>query len=578
MAIRKFEDILSYSKDTNYAAYHFLVSKLREQERGEEKMVCYIGTGLSFYYKSWAEPFEKIMNRYLKEKRNCVFEKFHELETEMRRLFDEKLYIELAEELDRNIKAENEKKEENEKTIKNVDSFNWRFNRLLLDRKMRIEYEYGQNAIIGGVIDEETLNLPIASIYYIPYYAHHIITTNCDDSLRIAYELRGEEEPHKIKGTRIDRGDVADCKENREGNNRKKSLACYIHGYWNEIESLIMTKSAYEKFYGQEETTMQQEALRELVERNNTVFLGVGFEKDEVLNYLQPSFEASRTLCFYKSENEEDLKKKREELEYKGMRVMMLPDFVSYIVVLEQAIREVKNRYWNQDKIEKEANSRVQEGDSLWYRAFSEWVDDEAEFAYTEIDLFSDEGLEKVSGFWELIKNLRVPEWDVWKNDRIGNWRCCHILDEEFSLEMKGFSNLSSYNLPLGNTIYYTLKSEIKNNLKIEEIKEKLEDWTKSNKWRFENGIKVRFIIIDDYDKQTEYFDNLLREENIKQESREKIEKKIVNLTDSAERLKFLIGFMRRIRETIKRDKRNDNYNKYKNSKNDIIKTRGEDT
>lgn len=271
--MHKFEDFMGIS---NYEAFKLLVEAIRN-----DRLVCYVGAGLSLYSKRWGEPFEIVINNLigyakdsrpnsgtsgLKNKLNELYLLKYSLDRIKANNNDEKLkeaYKNLQESYSNVTESE---KAEYEKWNLYPDIGD-KIADIMEKSNLRMYKSEGMavfNPLFSKVIESiqknkekdrnnKEINLSgrpysFTSTYFLPYLGKKIkfITTNCDDSLEIIGTKLNEYDENQNSNWAKE-SNLKTLKEWKEKTDTNQIF--YIHGHISESDSLVMTQRDYDKTY-----------------------------------------------------------------------------------------------------------------------------------------------------------------------------------------------------------------------------------------------------------------------------------------------------------------------------------------
>ncbi len=474
--MNKFEDIMDFG--SNYTNFK-LLSELVTLDN-VCNLVPYIGTGLSFYYKSWGEPFKDvidIMNEFVHHINPNFYDEFNKLLED-----DNPDYLSIGDQLSQYCNDDGQ------------GDFNTIFTKAICQKQNDEDHK--------NIPTQYNGEIPTDAIYLIPYIkANTVITTNCDDSLQKVYLEHKDDDMCAFMET---------CKTSyydRINNNQNKKIH-YLHGHYTNKESLVMTRTDYDEAYSSGNVMFNNQAyLCEIAEHGNMLFLGVGLQIDEKGNFSDLAIEMikeclkikknparhialfSRSDSQFGANNDDLIKNKRRRLLDNSIQCIFTIDFSDYSIILLEALREARSEYWNQDYMR--CNSPA--SDSL-----RKFICSKKMYEYYCVKSEDPEQFIK-----ESLKEYLYGET---MSNRTSDWRICRVNSNEFCFydESTKFS-IENYHLPVGNTIYIIGGNNMYND-KVTKIISDIHDWTSCNnknnrflndrKKKFGSKIKIRVIEI----------------------------------------------------------------------------------
>lgn len=398
------EAILSNSE--NKAAYNILSSNF-------ESIVPYIGTGLSFYCKSWGAPFEGALKaleesaliadvdfqnrlsdaqkdrwRELAAKSfpyenttsctslkdilnliidviNCKREKGEKLKSFRGTLNREKVFRRFNELLKDKYFLELGELLNATSLVLTGETFNKKFddslNAYREDAKLVIECDHQK---IEGLTNEENISQLPQSIWFLPYIGgthKFIITTNCDDSIEQTFYSLLTDDPNFYSGL----NSVTEIKLDANHHN----IIYHIHGIQKDLNtdattSYIMTWSDYRRAYNDGEGSPIRILEHYFTERHY-LFIGASLDQDITLEKMKDTTSRESAtnrhvaLMATKPEDETVFRERRIALHRQmATQTIAVPDYNAYSVILCQLIRE-RRKEWHVYSEIGEAGSKV---------------------------------------------------------------------------------------------------------------------------------------------------------------------------------------------------------------------------
>ena len=486
--MNKFEDIIGYEYINNKQGFESLIDYLKlnrnaTYEKNErDGIITYIGTGLSFYCKQWGFPFLAIMMDYKNYFSNSQ-------KKELEKLYKKKQYMELGDELDKVIKS-----------VSRTTDFNKEF--------IRVLKEMGNDSFN---FDEKKV------AFLIPFLSYKHITTNCDDSIQRAYKIVKDFTPGLL------------CNSSEDLTREKfitedTPTVIHIHGSWDDYESLIMTHKKYCKEYKTEGEINYNapivKFLKKSAAKKHLIFLGSSLSKDDLailvmknelkINeriYGQVTASKSHIAFLKKTDHQEQLMLSNNLEEY-GVQVFFTKEYEDQSTVLREAIREVKNPYWNKQNIFYKCCNNCDDKCSTCSKPIeiiNEIMKSKAIYRIAEIDY------KQQINLGPTLKKYLYDDVDR----RTYKWRLCIINDiKPFDFDYNSPNpNPKRYNLPLGNTIFIIGGNKMTND-DVEECIKKIKKWVYSDdrKRKFNGNIRIRIIKIksadSDYERKLNYGKN----------------------------------------------------------------------
>lgn len=486
----KFEDIMRCDRD-NWNSFLHLVKNFYN-------IACYIGTGLSLYYRSWGEPFVWILDRMksdgylerldtdaIKVSGECGIPingaEEEEVYRQLRDYVNNCKYLEVGEVLENILK-------------KHGTTFNKYFCKAIQEQNNRA-------AALAGKDIEQIRNggLPEDSIYYVPYIGRKVqgtyITTNCDNSIEMAFSDL-QISYHQYSGADLCHRDIKHAEDNE--NNEKQIF--YIHGrvhpQRDDSKSLVMANKSYDKKYSiKDRRTFNIALLEKISFRKTFLFLGASLDGDPAVQFIKPRIATSEChhVAFFKmptipeEQRRMHIADRKQFLERLSIGTIFLPDFSCYSTVLCQLIREAKSRFWNfQSIFSAYLLSDMQESDEI-----NNIMESSEEFRYKYM-------INHDARF--ILAALKKYVYGAESFTRKPGWSICYVESDDFNFPISKHENsetfiIENYNAPLGDTVYL-ISNELGENI-ISDIIESIREWKISNN-RKENGfenIKIRIII-----------------------------------------------------------------------------------
>lgn len=481
----KFEDIMEYDKD-NYGNFLMLVDRFCD-------IGCYIGTGLSFYYTAWGDPFKWILNTMAKYR--LLDDPTGEIAASLKGLIDidqDKLhmalndllvnqeYLELADILDKILAKYN-------------TTFNDYFREAINIKEGEARYK-----VEAAVQEMGRKRLPEQSACYIPYIGaegHGVyITTNCDDSIEKIFD-KFNINYHQYSGADLCRRDIIHADDNKDHENQIFYIHGRIHPKYGSSNSLVMTKSAYNDKYKQGRRAGRSfniELLKKMTSEKTLLFLGASLEGDPVVNFLKPDQPSNKCkhVAFFKDDNINDenhiryIGERKEKLKQMQIATIYYRDFSCISIILCQLIREATSGFWRFSEI---------------FSTCQPIEIPENEFIYNIMESPYEYMYEIINDYGNILAALQRYVYRTCSYERVPGWSVCYINSNQFcfpvnSLMSTGAFHPKDYNAPLGNTVY--LISDTVERAIAEKTIEEIRNWTVANK-EDENGfkdIKVRVL------------------------------------------------------------------------------------
>ena len=513
-------------------------------------IIPYVGTGLSFYYKSWGEPFKKILNDLRNDDRfnvNCFYEPLNRDQRSRAKnavTFITKGHrlakgICLAECLQMAVEAMNEPRRKKIKSIYYADGQRdsriiWRNLDTLYQKKLYIELGEMINIIsmtIRGISFDRLFSdvliarsttkadeiasaeakiksmkdlyykdpLPEA-VWYIPYLGSEsniVFTTNTDGSLNRVYR-------HAIGNAPVayhSKSAVEEIKRTAE----EHRVAYHIHGYQfeNEIDTsntFIMTWSDYQKAYTQNEGSPLRMIL-DYARNGHFLFIGASLESDATVEQMrkitQELMLANKHVAFFRKEKSVkaqcNLNNKRIDLTNNmATQILLFPDYRQYSSVLCQLIRENTQKEWG---VYTEIVRCQETMDGAFSKKVSSFLESNTSFSTFDREINENE-----------LNTLLYPELQkciVENEERSFRWSVCRVAQDGFVFPIKEGNNtclLETYSAPLGNTIYIIGGSNLTEKAR-NSLADTIKKWTRVHEkgyWTPNNAlVKVRVFLVN---------------------------------------------------------------------------------
>lgn len=453
--MHKFEDIMDIE---NYDAFLLLVQAARES-----RLVCYIGAGMSLYFKRWGEPFEIIVENLINFTQSRRQELLHEKLPELYQIRyglqilgansdveKGKAYADLVQSYKSIGKPAPEENALSLVTGKTYPQLGDMIEKIIKDCELRIVNEQSKQdtfndwfcyVISNSFTEKDQPCKPFSfpPIYYLPYLRKclRFITTNCDPSL------------HDVGVTlhSFDTNMRPNWAVEMYSKNLQKWLEFdgaqrifYIHGNIMEPESLIMTQEAYDNAYST--ITPVNFLSADAAARDSILFLGASMSEDSTVVTINKQISAAYVHdahcipVFYSQSSMDKCGLTRCKPIY------LLKDYDDISVILHQLIRESSN-YDNSCSWEQDLGIRkTSANDEALEKVFSESLTSDSTF---EVMDFSEDMRDSILA---VLYNRYLH-----KNGGGGvpTWTLCQINDRNFKFyDSKG----PMHNYPLGNTIY----------------------------------------------------------------------------------------------------------------------------
>lgn len=330
----KFEDIIS--KQKNLEGYKKLIQFINGIDNGNRHGIyVYVGTGLSFYFQSWGEPFYQITNDIIKREEtklmfpylfqkinNAIKEKEgisdNEIKSEILKLKCKTIYEAVAKKCTQCIISYNNKNKK-EYIIKQKEANRYintlarkisNHNDLLYllenetEKCLRALYKNNEFLCLGEILNDfmvingegvipngEPFNNMFAtkvnekknhldfpfdqnkSVFLIPYLSEEFITTNVDDSISVAHKICDKRGPHIYFN-------------NEDLNSKNQPGVVHIHGEMSQVSTFIMTARDYDENYiknGKIDLDKPLvQFLRKISENSHLVFLGASLSEHDL--------------------------------------------------------------------------------------------------------------------------------------------------------------------------------------------------------------------------------------------------------------------------------------------------------
>lgn len=468
--MHKFEDIMGKS---NYEAFKLLVKAARN-----DKLVCYVGAGLSIYSKRWGEPFEVMVDELigcaidsnpscdisgLKRKLNELYlirysldrikannnaEKLQEAVNDLMKSYplaseedktnceEDYLYPELGDKIE-NIIIDSKSRCIN---LKEQDTFNKWF--------CKVIEEIEDNKSSDKANKEIYLSgnpYSFSSTYYLPYLGKRakFITTNCDHTFEHIGLKLGDFDSYKNSNWAIKCYEKPWYSWFEESDTNQ---IFYIHGHISAPDSLVMSQSSYEQMYVKEQTAkifhINASASHTLL------FLGASLNNDktvEIVNQCANDFEISPEHFIPILPT----KKVKDECKLENMKPISFDgDYGDISIILHQLIREAHADDEDIFSWKQNLNVEPRNIDPNLEQMIIGFLNEDTAFDSME---FKEEQYQDILAFLYhhyLYENTekRGPEWTI-----------CQIFDSQFQFIKwkKGKKEDGPlHNYPLGNTIY----------------------------------------------------------------------------------------------------------------------------
>lgn len=463
--MHKFEDFMGAS---NYEAFRLLVEAIRS-----DKLVCYVGAGLSLYSKRWGEPFERMVDKLI----GYGLEKNPDPDMIGLKENLNKLYL-LRYSLDR-IKADGNRKKLEEANARLKTSYKEvnaedeaKYEELSLypligdkiadimeDSRLKFKGSEGRKAfnpffaeVVRGIQkNKENLQREdpylFPSIYFLPYLGDSIrfITTNCDDSFEDVGKVLRHIDKSKNSNWAKKCG-LKDLSEWMEDSDTNRVF--YIHGHYLDPSSLVMNQHDYDETYP--EGSAARNLFISAATNYTLLFLGASLNNDKTVEIINQNSSAlgrnaeEHFIPVISASNKNHCKLINKK------PINIGNDYSDISVVLHQLIRESRTDddsfSWKQD-----LRLENREIDPDLEQKIRKFLNEDTAFKSEE---FHEEQRDDILSFLYhhyLYENTekRGPEWTL-----------CKIFDSQFQFMKPKKDGGPLHNYPLGNTIYMLGGSE----------------------------------------------------------------------------------------------------------------------
>lgn len=539
MAVRPIEKILNNAE--NREAYNQLSNNFHD-------LVPYIGTGLSYYFKSWKKPFEIIYNNIKNSRatKNCFLKELDHQEQERAKkalcsfgeLEEKATLFEYIKQLIGFINTQCDKEEQitadwsccNEKKIwegiktilendhylafaeiLNLISFtimDTTFNRkflTLIESKSggahkKLEQDSNNTKNLSAIGNKAPLP---QAVWFVPYVGGKnlfAITTNTDDTLQYVYKACIDTVPFQFSGKSY----TTDV----NSNTGRGMIVFHIHGVQpqsgiDSSESFIMTWSDYRKAYHAPENTLSRLLLSKYFCDHHLLFLGASLLKDDTVQLMkhqaQERHAINRHVAFFGDKTTIDKNNRNANTLDENMATLSLitDDFNNYSPILCQLIREERTSSWGVIKKIVENNNRCSK---LRQNKISAFLNGKQLF-----DIYKEE-LQETDLDTEIYPAIKDHVYDEKGNQRTFKWAVCRIDQDSFCFPVKCDNTqnkvfLDTYSAPLGNTIYIIGGSGC-TDMQTDELITKIQSWCENHAreyWQHNTKVKVRIFLVNNY-------------------------------------------------------------------------------
>lgn len=514
-------------------------------------IIPYVGTGLSFYYKSWGEPFRIILHDLRNDNQfeaNCFYIPLNRDQrsragnamafiTRRHRL---NARICLAECLQIAINKMNETRPQNQ--INDIYDANGQRDNDIIWENLDTLYRKKQYIELGELINIISMTIrgisfnklffnvltasfvakaeEIASaeerimsmknlynqnplpeaVWYIPYLGNEsriVFTTNTDGSLNRVYRHAFGNAPVTYHSRSAVEEIMRTVEEHR--------VAYHIHGYQfgKEIDTsntFIMTWSDYQKAYTQNEGSPLRMIL-DYARSGHFLFIGASLEKDATVEQMKRIIQELRItnkhVAFFRKEErvnaQRALNNKRIDLTNNmATQILLFPDYHQYSSVLCQLIRENTQEEWG---VYAEIARCQETMGGAFSMEVSSFLESNESFSTFNREINEDE-----------LNTLLYPELKkciVENEERSFRWSVCRVAQEGFAFPIKESNNtclLETYSAPLGNTIYIIGGSNLTEKAR-NSLADSIKNWTLAHEkgyWTPNNAlVKVRVFLVN---------------------------------------------------------------------------------